>query len=55
MAFRTELANELTGFWALYASGVLWEVYATEDPKKVVFMVEAADAATAKRVLRRCR
>jgi len=50
---RAELAEELKGSWALYVSGVLREVYATEDPKKVVFMVEAADAASAKQVLAR--
>jgi hypothetical protein len=48
---RAELANELKGSWALYAAGVLREVYATEDPKKVVFMVEAADAEAALQIL----
>jgi hypothetical protein len=48
---RAELAKELKGSWALYASGVLREVYATEDPKRVVFIVEAADAEVAKQVL----
>ena len=48
---RAELANELRGSWALYASGVLREVYATEDPKRVVFVVEADDTAAARRHL----
>jgi hypothetical protein len=41
---RAKLANELRGPWALYASGVLREVYVTEDPKRVVFVMEADDA-----------
>jgi hypothetical protein len=48
---RAELADELRGSWALYASGVLREAYATEDPKRVVFVMEADDAAAAKRQL----
>jgi hypothetical protein len=48
---RAQLANEIKGSWALYASGVLREVYATEDPKKVVFMLEAAGAEAAKQIL----
>jgi hypothetical protein len=48
---RAELANELRGSWALYASGVLREVYATDDPKRVVFVMEAEDAAAASRQL----
>jgi hypothetical protein len=48
---RAELANELKGSWALYASGALREVYATEDPKRVVFVMEAHDAAEATRQL----
>jgi hypothetical protein len=48
---RAELANELKTSWALYASGALREVYATEDPKRVVFVLEADDTAGAKRLL----
>jgi hypothetical protein len=48
---RAELADELRGSWALYASGILREVYATEDPKRVVFVIEADDAAAARRQL----
>lgn len=48
---RAELADELKGSWALYASGVLREVYATEDPKRVAFVMEAEDAAAARRQL----
>ena len=48
---RAELAAELKGSWALYASGILREAYATEDRQKVVFIVEAADAAAARQLL----
>jgi hypothetical protein len=48
---RAELANELKGSWALYSSGVLREVYSTEDPRRVVFVMEADDAAAAERQL----
>ncbi len=48
---RAELADELNASWALYASGALREVYATEDPKRVVFVLEADDVAGAKRLL----
>jgi hypothetical protein len=48
---RGELADELRGSWALYASGVLREIYATDDPKKVVFVLEAADAQAARQAL----
>jgi muconolactone delta-isomerase len=48
---RAELANELKCSWALYASGVLREVYATGDPEKVAFMVEAADVEAARQIL----
>lgn len=48
---RAELASELRGSWELYASGILREVYATEDPKRVVFVLEADTAAAARRQL----
>jgi len=48
---RAELVSELKASWALYASGALREVYATNDPKRVVFVLEANDAAGAKRLL----
>jgi hypothetical protein len=48
---RAELTNELRGSWALYASGVLREVYATADPKRVIFVMEAEDATAARRHL----
>ncbi len=50
-AIRAELVSELRGSWALYAAGVLREVYATDDPKRVVFVMEANDVAAAKRHL----
>jgi hypothetical protein len=48
---RAELADELRGSWALYACGALREVYATERPRRVVFVIEAADAAAARQLL----
>ena len=45
---RAELANEIRGSWALYASGVLRETYATEVPTRVVFVIEADNTAAAK-------
>jgi hypothetical protein len=50
-AIRGDLPQELRGSWALYASGVLREAYATESPSRVVFILEASDAADAKRHL----
>jgi hypothetical protein len=48
---RAELANEIRGSWALYSSGVLREAYATEVPTRVVFVIEADNAAAAERHL----
>jgi hypothetical protein len=48
---RMELSAELRGSWALYSSGVLREIYATEDSRRVVFVLEADNAAAAKRLL----
>jgi hypothetical protein len=48
---RAELATEIGGSWALYVSGVLREAYATEHPSRVVFVIEADNAATAERHL----
>jgi L-lactate utilization protein LutC len=45
---RSELANEIRGSWALYSSGVLREAYATEVATRVVFVIEADNAAAAK-------
>lgn len=49
---RARLADELQSSWALYSSGVLREVYATESPARVVFILEAADTAAAADSLR---
>jgi hypothetical protein len=46
-AVSAELANEIRGSWALYASGVLREAYATEVPSRVVFVIEAGNARDA--------
>jgi len=45
---RSDLANEIRGSWALYSSGVLREAYATEVATRVVFVIEADNAAAAK-------
>ena len=46
-AVRSEIAHEIRGSWTLYASGTLREVYATELPTRVVFVMEAANVADA--------
>ncbi len=45
---RASLPDELRGSWALFSAGVLREAYATSTPSRVVFVLEAADAAQAK-------
>ena len=50
---RAKLANELKGSWALFASGVLREAYAAATPTRVVFVLEAEDAAHAEEHLRK--
>ena len=50
---RATLANELKGSWALFASSVLREAYATATPTRVVFVLEAEDAAQAEEHLRK--
>jgi hypothetical protein len=44
---RSKLADEIGASWALYASGMLREAYATQLPTRVVFVIEADDVATA--------
>jgi hypothetical protein len=50
---RAELASEIRGSWGLFATGVLREAYATENPSRVVFVIEADDLAAAERHLAR--
>ena len=50
---RAELANELKGSWALFASGVLREAYATATPTRVIFILEAEDVAHGEHHLRK--
>lgn len=50
---RARLAAELRESWALFASGVLREAYATASPGCVVFMLEAEDAGHAEMQLRK--
>jgi hypothetical protein len=46
-AVRAQLADELRGSWGLYSSGLLREVYATESPTRVVFVLETMDVKAA--------
>jgi hypothetical protein len=48
---RAELQSELKASWALFASGVMREAYATETPTRVVFVLEAADRGAASAAL----
>ncbi len=48
---RAELADELKGSWSLFSAGVLREAYATENPARVVFVLEAADREAARAAL----
>ena len=50
---RSQLADEVKGSWALFASGVLREAYATAAPTRVVFVLEADDLASAEEQLRK--
>ena len=50
---RAKLANELKGSWALFASSVLREAYATATPTRVVFVLEAEGAVHAEEHLRK--
>jgi hypothetical protein len=50
-SIRANLANEIKGSWALFASGVLREAYATATQTRVVFVLEAEDVAHAERHL----
>jgi hypothetical protein len=52
-SIRATLANELKGSWALFASGVLREAYATASPTRVVFVLEAENTAQAEEHLRK--
>jgi hypothetical protein len=52
-AVRRELDGEIRGSWALYASGLLRETYATESPTRVVFVFEAVGTAEVERELRK--
>jgi hypothetical protein len=48
---RAELKNEIQNSWALYSSGVVREAYATDLPARIVFVIEADNAASARRHL----
>jgi hypothetical protein len=50
-ALRAELPHEVRGSWELFTKGVIREAYATAEPTRVVFVLEAEDAADAKATL----
>jgi hypothetical protein len=50
---RAKPANELKGSWALFASGVLREAYATATPTRVVFVPKVENVAHAEEHLRK--
>src|SRR5215831_9493846 len=50
---RAKIADELRGSWALFASGVLREAYAAAKPTRVLFVLEAENAAQADEQLRK--
>lgn len=50
---RAKIADELKGSWALFTSGILREAYATAKPSRVVFVLEAENAAHADEQLRK--
>jgi hypothetical protein len=49
---RAELADEIKASWTLFAEDVLREVYATELPTQMVFVLEAGGRARAEAQLR---
>ena len=52
-SIRNELASEIKESWALFASGMLREAYATAAPTQVVFVLEADDVSRAEEHLRK--
>jgi hypothetical protein len=48
---RAQLESEIKGSWALYASGVIREVYATPIATRVVFVLECENEAAAEKHL----
>ena len=50
-AVRPRLVDELRGSWALYSKDVLREMYATDRPTRVVFILEAESGPSAAALL----
>ena len=50
---HSDLVAELKGSWDLFQRGVLREAYATSSPTKVIFVLEAENAAAATTELER--
>jgi hypothetical protein len=48
---KSELPAELNGSWQLYLAGVIREVYLTQTPTRVVFVLEANDLSDARQRL----
>jgi len=48
---RQHLADELRGSWEMFANGTLREAYATENPGRVVFILETASLDDARTLL----
>jgi hypothetical protein len=48
---RAELANEVREVWKRFSEGAIRELYATDTPTRVVFVLEASDAPAAAAVL----
>ena len=45
------IEEEIAGSWRLFASGVLREAYATEDARRVIFVLEVEDRKSAEQAL----
>lgn len=50
---RANIPDELKESWVLFASGILREAYATAKPTRVLFVLEAENAAQAYEHLRK--
>jgi hypothetical protein len=50
---RQRLDEELQESWKLFAESIIREAYATDDPARIAFVLEAADIAAAQAQLGR--
>ncbi len=51
-ALQHRLHEELNASWALYCAGGLREIYATDRPTRVVFVLESQDLSAASDLLK---